>query len=103
MDTQELKYWIAFNRIPRIGRVRFGLMEQHFGSLSEAWPAGLPDLLAAGIDDKTARLIVTRRPKIDPDAEIKRVSDWAPGPSPGMTTTTLPGSRRSTTRPQCCT
>ena len=75
MDAEELKYWIAFNRVPRIGRARFILMEQQFGSLKDAWHAGMSDLRAAGLDSRIAQLIVSRRPTIDPDAEIKRVSD----------------------------
>ena len=39
MDPQELKYWIAFNRVPRIGRARSLLLESHFGSLRAAWEA----------------------------------------------------------------
>ena len=73
MDLDELKYWIAINRIPRIGRVRFKLLESHFGSLSDAWAAGTPELLAAGIDDQTAQLITVQRPTIDPDEEVSKL------------------------------
>ena len=75
LDTTELRYWVAFNRIAGIGRVRFALLEQHFGSLKEAWAAGLSDLRAAGIDAGTSRRIVNGRPEIDPDDELKRVTD----------------------------
>ena len=75
MDENELKYWIAFNRIPRIGRARFKLMEDHFGTLEQAWRAGLTELRAAGLDSKTARLVATRKLTIDPDAEMRRVAD----------------------------
>ena len=74
MDANELKYWIAFNRIPRIGRVRFSLLEGHFGSLGEAWGAGISELRAAGIDQWTAQTIATRRSAIDPDDELERLS-----------------------------
>jgi len=75
MDTKELKFWIAFNRVPRIGRARFMLLERHFGSLEGAWRASLSDLRAAGLDSRTAQHVVARRPTIDPDAVLKQVAD----------------------------
>ena len=75
MDAKELKYWVAFNRIPRIGRVRFTLLERHFGSLESAWSAGTADLCAAGLDNRTAQLVSSRRATIDPDAEVARLND----------------------------
>ncbi len=29
----DLKYWVALNLIPGVGRARFALMEKHFGRL----------------------------------------------------------------------
>ena len=75
MDTAELKYWIAFNRISRIGRARITLLEQHFNSLKDAWHASVSDLGAAGLDNRTAQHIVTRRTTIDPDVEAKRLEN----------------------------
>jgi len=34
MVDKELKYWIAFNRVPRVGRARMALLKGHFGALS---------------------------------------------------------------------
>ena len=59
MDSQELKYWVAFNRIPRVGRARFSLLEGRFGSLEKAWQSSISDLQAAGLDGRTAQLIAT--------------------------------------------
>ena len=73
MDSNELKYWVAFDRIPRIGRVRFKLMEEHFGTLEEAWRSGLAELRSAGLDSRTAHLVATKKLAIDPDAELSRV------------------------------
>jgi len=50
MDDKERKYWVAFTRIPQIGRARIKLMEAHFGTLQSAWSAGLTELKAAGLD-----------------------------------------------------
>ena len=75
MDKNELKYWVAFNRIPGIGRARFKLMEEHFGTLEQAWLAGLSELRGAGLDNKTAQSIATRKLTIDPDAELGHLAE----------------------------
>lgn len=72
----DLKYWVAFNLIPGIGRARFALMEKHFGSLEEAWHADAHELKAAGLDAKSASAIVARRPKISPDDEMERLARY---------------------------
>ena len=69
----DIKYWIAFSRIPGLGAVRFRHLEAHFGSLENAWTAGLSDITAAGIDRKTANSIMSQRPSISPDAEMERI------------------------------
>ena len=75
MDDQERKYWVAFNRIPKIGRARFTLLEQQFGSLERAWGATPSNLGAAGLDSRIAQLIDSRRPAIDPEAERRRLEN----------------------------
>ncbi|MBI4330302.1 MAG: DNA-protecting protein DprA [Chloroflexi bacterium] len=67
------KYWVAFNLIPGIGRAKFGLLEQHFGSLDSAWKAPAGELQAAGLDSKTVEAVVSLRPGISPDAEMERL------------------------------
>ena len=67
----DTKYWVAFSRIHSLGTIKFRHLEGHFGSLEQAWTAGLDELKAAGIDDKTARTIVSERPAISPDAEME--------------------------------
>ena len=69
----DIKYWVAFNRIPNLGTVRFRLLEGHFTSLAEAWIAGPEEFKAAGIDNRTCAAIVSQRPDISPDAEMERL------------------------------
>ncbi len=69
----ERKYWIAFNRIPGIGRVRCSLLLNHFGSLERAWLAEAADLRAAGLEPRLAQHIVAQRPQIDVDGEAQRL------------------------------
>src|SRR3989304_1442800 len=49
MERNELQYWVAFGRVPQIGRARFDLLEAHFGSLEDAWKASPAGLQAAGL------------------------------------------------------
>src|SRR5262245_42029682 len=72
-DTDELQYWIAFSRIPRIGAVRVGVLESYFGSLGDAWRAGPGELRNAGLDRGTVESIVTERPSIAPEQEIEKL------------------------------
>ena len=75
MEANELKYWIAFNRVPRIGRARFLLLLDRFHSLENAWRASGSELKEAGLDKRALQQIATRRPTIDPDAELDRLAE----------------------------
>jgi len=75
-QTNDTQYWVAFNRIPGIGRVRSSLLEKHFGRLENAWTATPAELRAAGLDEKTAAAIVAPRPKISPGAEMERLGRY---------------------------
>ncbi len=67
----DLKYWVGFNRIPGIGRVKFSQLERYFGNLEKAWHATPADLKAAGLDARSIESIVASRPGISPDTEIE--------------------------------
>jgi DNA processing protein len=71
--TNDLKFWVAFSRISRIGAVRAGRLLAHFGSMAEAWRAGPGDLRAAGLDSGTVASIVEARPSISPEGEMERL------------------------------
>ena len=78
MDREERSHWIAFNRIPRIGRARIGMLESYFGSLRSAWQADSGSLKAAGLDSRSVQSITTRRSTIDVGAEMdppRRIGD----------------------------
>jgi len=67
----DLKYWVAFNRIRRLGPIRLRQIEARFGDLSLAWKASQSDLTSVGLDKSTVREIVSSRPEIDPDSEME--------------------------------
>ena len=69
----DLPYWIAFTRVPSVGRVRVGMLEERFGSLEAAWGASAGELRAAGLDPHVVSAITEVRPQIDPDEELERV------------------------------
>jgi DNA processing protein len=71
VDELERKYWIAFSRVPRVGRVRVSQLEDHFGSLRAAWDASTSELKAAGLDSATASECVAARGRINPDDELE--------------------------------
>ena len=73
MDIKELRYWVGFNCIPGIGRVKFAQLESCFGQLEKAWHAGPGDLRQAGLDSGTIKAIETNRPLIDLDSEMEKL------------------------------
>ena len=73
MEIEQLKYWLAFNRVRGIGRVRFKLLETYFDSMEAAWSASEAELRAAGLDRRTIRAVVDGRRKIVPDAEAEKL------------------------------
>ena len=74
MDEVERKYWIAFSKVARVGRVRVSQLEEHFGQLERAWRATAGELKAAGLDTATVSACIAARDTIDPDAEIERLA-----------------------------
>lgn len=76
MDLDELKYWVAFSKIPGIGRVKLSQLTERFTSLKHAWKATGNDLKQAGLDSKSADTIVSLRSKISPDAEIDKMKQY---------------------------
>ena len=73
MEPEQLRYWLAFNRIRLIGRARFKLLESYFDSMEAAWNASESELRAAGLDGRTIRSVMDGRRKVVPDAELERL------------------------------
>jgi DNA processing protein len=69
----ELRHWVALSRVQGIGPRRFAILESHFGSIENAWPASESDLIAGGLDARSARAVVEARKAIDPDEEWERL------------------------------
>ncbi len=69
----DIKYWAALNLVPRLGPVRFRKLEAYFGDMEKAWKACLGEFKAAGLDDRTARDLITLRSKTTPESELERI------------------------------
>jgi DNA processing protein len=72
--NKDIKYWVAFNNIPGIGRVRLGQLESHFGGLEPAWQASPGEMKRAGLDSPALRAIAQWRDKISPDDDIVKLA-----------------------------
>ena len=83
METDELKYWVALNRVPRIGRARFMALERHFGTWK---PPGTPGRMTYRRRASTAGRRYGSSPEglpSTPDAELDGFRVPGLGPSPG--------------------
>ncbi|MBI4287802.1 MAG: DNA-protecting protein DprA [Chloroflexi bacterium] len=69
----DTKYWVGFSLIPGIGRVRFSLLEKHFGDMARAWESPAAELKAAGLDSHVAQAVTIRRPLISLDDEMAKL------------------------------
>jgi DNA processing protein len=74
VDEVERKYWIAFSKVPRVGRVRVSQLEEHFGRLERAWHAAPGELKAAGLDAATVSACLAARDAVNPDEEAERLA-----------------------------
>jgi DNA processing protein len=73
-EMSDLQYWVAFSRIPGVGRVRFSQLTGYFGNLENAWRASHSDLRSAGLDARTIDNIVAMRAEIEPGAEMEKLA-----------------------------
>ena len=70
----DVRYWIGFNLIPRIGPVRVGALRDYFGDLEIAWRADAASLRAAGLPQDALERLLYLRGRIDLDAEIQKIA-----------------------------
>ncbi len=73
METDDLKYWLAFSHIRGLGAARFKKLYNYFSDLSQAWQADYAELLRCGLDAGLADLIVNSRSDINPDEKMEEL------------------------------
>ena len=71
MESEELRYWLWWNRIPGVGPTRFFKLLENFGTMKDAWMAG-EDQLAPIIGAKALTGYKQTRTDWDPDLELKK-------------------------------
>jgi DNA processing protein len=73
IDDVERAAWVAFNRAPGVGVVRFRRLLDRFGTLSDAWRASSVALAEAGLDRRSVEGVVQLQGTLDPERELARV------------------------------
>ncbi|MBN1376365.1 MAG: DNA-processing protein DprA [Dehalococcoidia bacterium] len=75
-DTNEIQFWIGFTKIPGIGKSRLAALCSYFGNLEKAWKAPKSDLIKAGLDDKTADMVVSCRRNLSLNDELNQLDKY---------------------------
>jgi DNA processing protein len=73
VSSQDMRYWVGFNRVTGIGAARLRALLDYFGDLEIAWAAGAHDLQQAGLDRRSLANLVQARKTLDLDAEVLRL------------------------------
>ena len=60
---EEIAYWIALSRVPRVGEATLRQLKLRFGSMEAAWHATSAQLRNAGIDERAVEQICQVRPE----------------------------------------
>lgn len=71
VNQNELKYWVAFSKLNKIGPVRFKRINDHFPTLQSAWESSVAELINANIEPNIAQEIFISRQEINPDYELE--------------------------------
>lgn len=69
----DIRYWVGFNLVPRIGPVRVRALLAHFGDLERAWQADAASLRAAGLPQDALERLLYLRARLDLDAEMAKL------------------------------
>ena len=76
VNTDELKYWVGFSRVPGIGRIRLSQLKEQFGNLEDAWEASEGRLKQSGLDSRSINGLLLLRQKISLDKEVERLETY---------------------------
>jgi len=69
----DVRYWLGFNLVPRIGPVRLRALLHYFGDIEAAWQAEPAALRAAGLAQDALDHLLALRPRLDLDSVLARV------------------------------
>ena len=68
------RYYLGFNIVNGIGPARLDRLIERCGSIEAAWRAGLPDMIAVGLDAKICAALLQAQRTLDLDAELDRAA-----------------------------
>ena len=71
----DLRYWIGFNLVPRLGPVRLATLIDTFGDVETAWHAPVSSLRAAGLPRDALQHLLDCRTRLDLEAELRKVDE----------------------------
>lgn len=74
MDINELKYWIGFSKIAKVGPARFKKLYSYFPDLKTAWQANAQALQQAGLEEETVQEILIKHHEINLDQEWENLT-----------------------------
>jgi len=69
----DLKYWVGFSGISKIGPSRFKKLYNYFENLEQAWNADLSELIKCGLEENIAREIILKREEINVDEVMEKL------------------------------
>jgi DNA processing protein len=73
VSEKDVRYWVAFNKVPGIGAARLRALFDYFGDLEIAWQSSTHDLRQAGLDRRSISNLVEMRDRLNLDAEMEQV------------------------------
>jgi len=82
--VEERAYWLAWSQVERVGPVLLKRLQQHFGTLAEAWNASAAQLQAVeGFGYQMAKIVTAARSQLHPEQllaehSLKNPCFWTP-------------------------
>ncbi len=73
--TNDLPFWVAWSRLPKIGPTRSALLRRAFTTLSEAWRATAQQLKQIGFDDNLIQEIITHRQRTNVEKSWQEIQE----------------------------
>ncbi|HEY9674886.1 MAG TPA: DNA processing protein DprA, partial [Waterburya sp.] len=72
---EERAYWLAWSQVGRVGPILLKRLQQHFGTLAEAWNANAAQLRQVeGFGAQNAAVVTTTRSRIHPEQLLEQHS-----------------------------
>jgi len=72
---EDLAYWIAWHRSPKMGATRFAHLRRAFPSLKDAWHAKAIDLKQIGFDDNLVQELILHRQQTNIEKSWQQINE----------------------------